>query len=102
MTDIILPAEHARRSALCLLKLSEAAIMDSRCPSNPELVEAGIPAATSVIGKLARQGEISVEVYGRNYRVIEIHEGPAKGQRTAECPWGGKPYKVITATTQDQ
>ena len=47
-----------------------------------------------VIATLAKQGRIKVEIYARNWRVIEILKGPSVGARTKEPSRVGEPYLV--------
>lgn len=70
--------------------LRDAAEAGVRCPTNPEI--------TKILGRLpfectptelARKGLITVEVYGKNWRVVEID-----GKRTMEAPSGGRPYLI--------
>lgn len=71
-----------------------AAIAGQRCPVAAREGVLGLP--SGVTGKLARDGKIKVEVYAKNYRVVEILVGPHAGKRTKAPPsidW--KPYRVI-------
>ena len=77
----------------CFAILEAAAVKRERCPTGPELRVLGVSGANT--GILAKAGRIRVEVYGKNWRVIEIMEGPHKGARTMECPDGSKPYRIV-------
>ena len=66
-----------------------------RCPTNPEILnhcrEHGLTMPANMYpSALANRGLLRSEVYGTNWRVIEIDD-----YRTAERPGGGEPYKVI-------
>lgn len=71
--------------------LERAACAGVRCPVNDELSAT----SRSAVPALAYRGLIRVEVYGHNYRVVEILDGPHKGKRTQAAPKGYRPYKVI-------
>lgn len=43
---------------------------------------------------LVREGRIRTEVYGRNWRVVQIMVGEHAGKRTKEHPPGGEPFMV--------
>jgi hypothetical protein len=73
--------------------LVRAACDGIRCPTNDDL-GANRGAA---LNALTRSGAIRVEVYERNYRVVEILKGDHAGKRTAEHPGARKPYRVIDA-----
>ena len=78
--------------------MNEIALVASkrqRAPTNEDLSRKFGINASMVIGKLCRDGHLRSEVYGRNYRVLELKTGPFAGNRTAECPHGGTPYKVM-------
>lgn len=75
-----------------------AAMAGVRCPQNDL-----IPSAA--FSRLAREGRIRVSVYARNWRVVEILEGPHAGKSTADDPMrraGEKPYKVIDANAMQR
>ena len=75
--------------------LEKAAIAKERCPTYDQLDEIHNIPTNAQPYKLARQGRIRIEIYGKNWRVITILEGPNKGKRTKESPLGGAPYKVL-------
>lgn len=83
----------AVRAVLGILR--DAASRGARCPTNEDLrqqlwaIGLTMPAYAHP-AELAYAKHIRVEVYGRNYRVVEID-----GMRTAEPPEGGQPYLVI-------
>ena len=77
--------------------LVDAAARNQRCPQNSEindaLCAAGLPTfcavaggTTPVILALKNAGKIVIEVWGRNWRVVEICVGEHKGKRTLACP----------------
>ena len=74
--------------------LAEAARTGARCPKKGE-----IPWGKDHVAMLARLGHIRIEIYARNWRVVEIMTGPHAGKRTAPAPFpedgSGKPYRVI-------
>lgn len=78
-----------------LSELRRAARQGLRCPTNAELrdmaVSAGVrPTANGYPSDLAYLRKCRVEVYGQNWRVVEID-----GMRTAEYKPGAVPYVVI-------
>lgn len=80
------PANH--RTFAAVLK---AAIAGERCPMNGSfgVTSAGMTA-------LAWAGQIRVEVFSRNYRVVTILTGEHAGKTTAPCPEpGAKPYVIV-------
>lgn len=80
--------------------LAAYAVGRRRCPQRGEIDSA------AVVG-LAKAGRVRVEIFPRNWRVVEILDGPHKGKRTQEPP-GGKtgaaraqrmrPYLVIDSS----
>lgn len=71
-------------------RVLRAAMLRKRAPfSNSK----GIPYQIS--SELIRRGKIKVEVYGRNWRVIEITAGRFAGLRTLAPPQAGQPYRVL-------
>lgn len=81
--------------------IEQAAIAGARCPVNITMATPDGGLASGVTGALARDGRIRIEVYAKNWRVIEILKGPHAGKRTAPPPFKGsrKPYKIITTET---
>ena len=82
-----------RQAVIALLK--ECAEKGLRCPSNPEIGTYVRALGFKFLSEcqpssLARQGILRTEVYGHNWRVIEIG-----GKRTKEAPAGQKPYLII-------
>lgn len=74
----------------CFEALQRAAVAGARCPlSGSDGVTSDLTAA------LAKSGRIKIEVYARNYRVVEILDGPNKGKRTRSAPVGHETYKLI-------
>jgi hypothetical protein len=47
--------------------------------------------------ELARQGFLTIEIAGRNWRTITLHHGPLAGQSSLPCPSSAAPYRVIAA-----
>lgn len=88
---------QARKDAL-FEEVRKAAVARRRCPSTDILSLMGHTAPSTIMRALAQDGRVKVEVYGRNWRVVEILAGPDAGARTEECPAGGAPYLVIDAT----
>jgi hypothetical protein len=83
-----------------LFKLVEAhAAEGKRCPTNDEIAD--YLARTGHLSRLkltdvARSGRIKIEVYAKNFRVVEICDGPHRGKRTQDAPHYQSPYRVIT------
>lgn len=84
--------------------LTAAAVAGDACPTHRDLenkiqsISGNARRKVSLHGlvpELARTGLIKIEVYGRNWRVIEIKQGPHAGARTMAPSHGGKPYKII-------
>jgi hypothetical protein len=80
--------------------LREVARKGERCPTSPEigaaLIRAGFQSSASYrVSVLARRGLFKVEIYGKNWRVIEID-----GMRTKGPPFIGTPYRVIAKGAQ--
>lgn len=76
-----------------------AAIKGERCPANSHDGVDGIPDGAT--GALRAAGKIKVEIYARNYRVVEILTGPFAGKRTAPPPNPNlKPYLILGQTTE--
>jgi len=90
MSDGTLP----RRKAALLPVLCAAAAEGRRCPTTRDLMVDGHAGSSETITALAEEGLIRVEVYGRNWRVVEIR---ATGDRTQEPPLGGEPWLTIGA-----
>ena len=72
-------------------ELQLAAKLGKRAPFN-DCVKGG----SSVFAALAKKGLISIEVYDKNWRTVEITETHA---RTMECPHAKRPYKVISSSS---
>ena len=72
------------------LQLAERATINARCPDNFHL-----PGGNLTLRALAAEGRIRVEIFPRNWRVVEILTGQHKGKRTAASPLrNAKPYKI--------
>lgn len=82
--------EKKRRVEAAFKILMAAAVAKERCPENGT---GGINSL--VVGSLARAGRIRVLISNRNYRTVEILEGPAAGQSTKPHPDGAYAWKVI-------
>lgn len=83
--------------------LVDAAARGARCPTSDNIAycleKRGFThGGTGIVPDLAEVGRIKIEVYSLNWRVVEICEGEHKGERTAECPRGGKPYIILDRT----
>ncbi len=71
--------------------LERAALAGERCP-----VSRTNGLTSHLTGNLARSGQIKIDVYPHNWRVITIMAGPHSGKATAPPPnkkW--KPYLTI-------
>lgn len=93
---VIDPKNLRPKEQLLFDVLQTAAIMGDRCPCLDELIGHGIPTSVTP-AELARAGLINVEIYGQNFRVVEMRSGYHKGKRTL-TPKKGKPVKKITST----
>lgn len=90
---------------LVLAMLRHCADRGLRCPTNREIIRYVRQATDGQQGvnedcfpaALAFRGFCRVEVYGRNYRVVEIDR-----RRTADAPAGREPYLIITKGKRDQ
>ena len=69
-----------------------AALSGERAPTMDNLQKRGIGDVQRLSTALTAKGAISIEVYGQNWRVIEITTGDYAGKRTEERPKGGFPY----------
>lgn len=92
---MLTPTKIEAARAFVLAMLRDAAAAGLRCPANHEIRAAAYAHGLTFPiecypSELAYAGRIRVEVYARNWRVVEID-----GLRTMEPPRGGEPYKVI-------
>lgn len=74
----------------------EAALNNERCPMNYGFERSRGTIPQGAVDGLVKEGKIRVEVYAKNYRVIEIMWGRNAGKRTKPPDnkhW--KPYKVL-------
>jgi hypothetical protein len=95
MTPYTLTAipDRLRSNAVQIIEaIAAAADRGDRCPTTPELQRRGL--SVPGIVQLAEAGLIRTEVYGRNWRVVWICQGPHRGKSTKPAPYG-EPYKVI-------
>lgn len=77
-------------------RLVAAAVAGERCPQND-----AIP--SRLVSTLARAGRVTVRVYVRNWRIVEIMTGPHRGLFTADDPLrrpGDKPYLVVSLESE--
>jgi hypothetical protein len=80
--------------------IESAALAGERCPVNGKFGVTSLNYEQQAVHELCRAGRIKSEIYGFNYRVIEITAGPNKGKRTKENPKvNAKPYKVVGVET---
>ncbi len=88
----------ALRDETLFERFEQAAISGERCPTMGQLRDEGYVDSSKSAQRLADSGAIRIEVYARNYRVIEIKLGPHEGRRTAPPPneWH-EPYYVREA-----
>lgn len=84
----------ARQALADTFRLLEAAAAASeRCPMSREN---GGSIEKGNVAQLARDGRISVEVYGQNFRRVTILDGPHAGKSTAPNPNpNARPYLTI-------
>lgn len=87
---IVTPVERKRRREAAFARLVAAAKANIRCPENytPDI-------NSTVLGELARAGRIRILISNRNYRTVEILEGPAAGKSTAGDPTRAYAWNVI-------
>ncbi len=76
--------------------LVDAARKGARCPQSEEIknfcLTRALPyasKASAITTELARTGKIRITIYGRNWRVVEILQGPHRGARTQPDPKNG-------------
>jgi len=73
-----------------------AANAGERAPTNRHSANPTGKLRSGITQALIKNGMIRVEVYGKNWRVIEILKGPHAGKRTKMPPDPrSKPYKVL-------
>lgn len=92
--------------------VERAARNGRRCPTNAEIAaelnKAGLTKAVSpgsipgVFRQLIRRGQITVRIYGNNWRDVVILEGPHAGKVTLPPPHGGKPHIVIDQAERER
>ncbi|MEA2702052.1 MAG: hypothetical protein QOE22_761 [Candidatus Parcubacteria bacterium] len=46
---------------------------------------------------LARQGFLTIEIAGHNWRTVTLHHGPLAGRSSLACPISDAPYRIISA-----
>lgn len=68
-----------------------------RVPSQPPIAAPDL-VSSEAINKLAHQGQILIEISGRNWRTITILVGPNKGRKTAPDPYGHQVWQTIGTT----
>lgn len=82
--------EKNRRLEAAFRRVVAAADVGERCPENgTQDINA------KVLGDLARAGRIRILIADRNYRTVEILEGPSAGKSTKAYPRRSYPWKVI-------
>lgn len=72
-----------------------AASVRKRAPTNEQIAHKYGEKYRHAVSRLAYMGCLRSEVYGKNFRVIELCDGPFSGNRTQEPQHGGKPYRVV-------
>lgn len=88
-------SEADKRRDAAFRQIVEAAKAGWRAPQLEDFDIKNVPQA---LRELTQRGEIRIELYALNWRVIEILTGEHKGLRTAERPGRrSKPWKVIDA-----
>lgn len=76
--------------------IERAAVLGARAPTNWSMDNPTGVLPSGVTSALVKEGRVRIEVYAKNWRVIEILKGPNAGKRTMECPYNGaKPYKIV-------
>lgn len=81
------------RLTQCFESILQAALRGDRCPENDTY-----NVASTYCRLLAERGDIKIEVYARNYRVVTILKGPHAGVKTAPPPYSVKSPKIIIST----
>ena len=78
-------------------QIERAALAGERCPSTHGTYNSSGTLSSGITTMLLREGRIKIEIYGRNWRVIEILKGPNAGKRTKEAPGYPKvwPYRTL-------
>src|SRR5260370_1497468 len=96
-----MPREYRRQNitlAEAFEQLEKAAVAGARCPIT------GTNGLTSnLTGALARSGQIRIDVYPQNYRVVTIMTGPHAAKATPPPPnrsW--RPYLTIEKGSEPQ
>ncbi len=74
----------------CFEEFVKAATHGLRAPTLANL--RGFGDVPKITRELAFMGFITIEVYGRNWRVVTILKGHRAGKRTMGPPHGGEPY----------
>lgn len=87
--SMVKPGEITAEDVLAILR--DAASRGERCPTNPEIrtILGELPSHL-IPSELAYDGHCVVEVYGKNWRVVEID-----GKRTMACPHSQYCYRRI-------
>lgn len=75
--------------------IERVAVEGKRMPSGEALRLIGFGSHPKVIHALVYRGDIKVEIYGGNWRVVEILTGKNAGARTMEHPKGAEPWSVV-------
>lgn len=83
--------------------IAHRAIYGARAPTNYSPENPSGEVYASAVKELALQGRIRVEVYAKNWRVMELLDGPNAGARTAPLMlkngkrFQGQPYRITDA-----
>lgn len=93
--------------------LATSAVRGERCPENEAITDAlhkhALPTTferpdgngiTTAPIQLALLRKIQIEIWGKNWRIVEIMEGEHRGRRTASCPNHHRLWKKIYGETQ--
>jgi len=76
--------------------LVQAALRDERAPTNKGSENPTGTMHRKIMSALLNEGRIRVEIYAKNWRVIEILTGPHAGKRTKAPPnQNSRPYKIL-------
>lgn len=76
-------------------EIVRCALAGERAPTNCTMDNPNGTLRAGLTSELVRRRRIRVEVYAKNWRVIEIIQGEHTGRRTKEEPNGRQPYRVI-------
>lgn len=94
-----MPRPSASQIDKAFTLLEHIALAGARCPCTSGPYASNM-LTSELIGALARDGRILVEIYAHNWRVVTLLTGPHKGKHTAHSPskFAKTPYQTIDST----